>query len=64
MDKIISFFMYAIWILTIIAILATTFTNFQYIDLNAIAVVSMIFALINSFFLLKKRGGHSSSGSP
>lgn len=46
--------MYFLWIMTIIAILATTFTRFQYEDLNAIASVLFIFAVINSFFVVKK----------
>jgi len=52
MGKILSFIMYILWITTIISILATTFTDFQYEDLNLIAGVLFIFALINSFLIL------------
>ena len=51
----ISLVMYLLWILTIIAILATTFTDFQYEDLNMIAVVLLVFAVINSYLVLTRR---------
>ncbi len=54
-NRLISAVMYALWISAIIAILATTFTNFQYEDLNALAIVLLVFSLVNSFFIIKKR---------
>jgi hypothetical protein len=43
--------MYTLWIITILLVLAATFTNFQFEDLNALAIVLLAFALINSFFV-------------
>lgn len=54
MNKISTIIMYLLWIFAIIALLATTFTNFQYIDLNAIAGVLLLFALVNSFFITSR----------
>ena len=45
--------MYALWTMAIITVLATTFTNFQYLDLNVIAIVLLFFALLNSFLMSK-----------
>lgn len=44
--------MYILWIVTIIAVLGTTFTNFQYEDLNILAGVLLFFALINTLFMI------------
>lgn len=52
--KLVIVMMYILWVLTIIAILATTFKRFEYEDLNAIAAVLFVFAVINSFFAVKK----------
>jgi len=46
--------MYFLWVLAIIALLATTFTNFQYFDLNVLAFALLFFAFINSFFSMVK----------
>ena len=54
-QKLLVVVMYIIWILAIIFILATTFTNFQYLDLNVIALVLFGFALLNTFFNLSRR---------
>lgn len=51
MGKIITLIMYLLWICTIIVVLATTFTDFQYEDLNIIAVVLLVFSLVNSYFV-------------
>jgi hypothetical protein len=51
MRKFLSIFMYILWTATIIAILSTTFTNFQYFDLNVIAGLLLFFAVINSIFM-------------
>ena len=50
MNKLISLIMYLLWIATIIAILAMTFTSFKYEDLNLIAIVLLVFASVNSYF--------------
>ena len=55
MNRLVTVIMYLLWILNIIAVLATTFTNFRYLDLNMIALVLFGFALINSFFAISKR---------
>lgn len=55
MEKLIVVVMYLLWVLTIIFILATTFTKFEYIDLNVIALVLFGFALLNTFFNLSRR---------
>jgi hypothetical protein len=47
--------MYVMWVATIIALLATTFTNFQYEDLNLIAAVLLFFAALNSFFVMNQK---------
>ncbi len=54
MSKLVTLFMYLLWVLTVIAVLAATFTDFKYEDLNAMAMVLTAFSLINSFFVLKR----------
>ena len=51
MDRFFSVIMYILWTATIIAILSTTFTNFQYFDLNVLAGVLLSFAVVNSLFM-------------
>lgn len=51
MERFFSVVMYILWTATIIAILATTFTNFQYFDLNVLAGILLVFAVINSLFM-------------
>ena len=55
LEKLISLFMYLLWIVTLIMILAATFTNFQNEDLNIMAVVLLIFSTLNSFFILSRK---------
>jgi len=55
MNKLISFVMYLLWIVTIIGILAATFTSFRYEDLNLIAFVLLVFTSINTFFAVKQQ---------
>ena len=50
MNAIINIVMYCMWAVVIIAVLAATFTNFSYLDLNIIAMVLFIFTLINTYF--------------
>ena len=52
MGKVFSVIMYILWIATIAAVLATTFTDFQYEDLNLIAFALFIFAAINSILII------------
>jgi len=51
----ITIIMYLIWILTIVALLAATFTGYQYIDLNIIALGLLAAALLNSFFVVTRK---------
>jgi hypothetical protein len=44
--------MYLLWGLTILAVFAATFKDFQYEDLNLIALVSFVFAVLNSILAL------------
>ena len=46
--------MYALWTASIVSLLATTFTNFQHVDLNCITLFLLSFALINSFLAMNK----------
>jgi hypothetical protein len=61
MNIIINIVMYCMWAASIIAILAATFTNFTYEDLNVLAVVLLMFTLVNTYFCVaagkKKRTG-------
>ncbi|HOY09929.1 MAG TPA: hypothetical protein PLB05_07630 [Candidatus Omnitrophota bacterium] len=52
MHKTITIFMYLLWGLTILAVFAATFKDFQYEDLNLIALVSFVFAVLNSILAL------------
>jgi len=54
MGGLITLIMYVLWVVTIIAILASTFTGFEYLDLNVIAVVLFVFALLNTYFTMAK----------
>ena len=51
MDRLFSVILYVLWTTAIIVILSTTFTNFQYEDLNALAIILLVFAILNSIFL-------------
>ena len=55
MGKLITIVMYFLWILAILSVLATTFTDFQYEDLNAMAIVFTVFAALNSYLTLTVR---------
>jgi len=61
MNTLINIVMYCMWAVTIIAILAATFTNFSYLDLNVLSIVLFFFTLVNTFFCVaagkKKRSG-------
>ncbi len=55
MNKIFSIIMYVLWIATIILVLAATFTNFKYEDLNVLAIVALVFAILNSIFMVPRK---------
>lgn len=64
MDKLIGFMMYILWVASIIAILVATFTSFEYEDINLIATVLFIFAVVNSFFLVARNWGQQKDKMP
>lgn len=55
MERFLSIFMYILWTAAIIAVLSTTFTNFQYFDLNVLAGLLLTFSIINSIFMVSKK---------
>ena len=55
MEKLISLVMYLLWIITIVMVIAATFTNFQNEDLNILAVVLLVFSSANAFFILTRK---------
>jgi len=55
MEKLISLMMYLMWLITVVMVIAATFTNFQNEDLNIFAVVLLIFSSLNSFFILTRK---------
>ncbi|MEW5894730.1 MAG: hypothetical protein AB1650_03065 [Candidatus Omnitrophota bacterium] len=55
MEKLISLLMYPLWVISILVILAATFTNFQYEDLNILAIILFVSACLNSFFIISKK---------
>ena len=55
MNVVVTIVMYLLWIATIVFVLATTFTNFQHLDLNFIALLLFAFAVINSFFAVTRK---------
>ena len=55
MHRIITIIMYVLWIAVIVAILTTTFTRFQYEDLNLIAILLLAFSILNSIFVAAQK---------
>ena len=55
MNRLFSLIMYVLWIATIIIVLAATFTNFKYEDLNVLAIVVFVFAALNSVFSIPRK---------
>ena len=47
--------MYTLWVIALVAIVATTLTDFKYEDLNVIAACFTVFSLINTFFVVTKK---------
>ena len=47
--------LFALWIIFVLGLLATTFTNFQYMDLNILVGIALFFAGANTFFKLSKK---------
>ena len=54
MNTFVTVVMYGLWVVAIIFLLAATFTRFQYVDLNIFSLILLSFALVNSFFGVKK----------
>ncbi len=55
MERFLSGVMYFVWTAAIVAVLSTTFTNFQYEDLNILAGVLLFFSVLNSVFIMKRK---------
>ncbi|MDD3374290.1 MAG: hypothetical protein PHY73_01020 [Candidatus Omnitrophica bacterium] len=55
MSKLIIIMMYALWTITLIGILAITFTSFRYTDLNIIVLVLATLTLINTYITIKTK---------
>jgi len=55
MEKLISWVMYSLWVLTIMMIFAATLTKFQNEDLNVMAGILLVFSSLNSFFILSRK---------
>ena len=55
MSKILEGLMYLLWVVAIALILATTFTDFKYEDLNTMALLFLAFSLLNTFFVSTRR---------
>ena len=55
MTLFITIMMYVLWIVSISGIVTLVFTGFQYMDLNIIVFVLVLFTVINSFLDVHKR---------
>ena len=55
MNIVSTIILFALWILFVAGLLATTFTNFQYMDLNILVGIALFFAGANTFFKLSKK---------
>jgi len=55
MNKFVTVMMYLLWILTIVVGLIAVFTDFKYEDVNAMAIILVIFTAINVFFVVGKK---------
>jgi hypothetical protein len=54
MGKMITVVMYVLWILTIILGLIAVFSDFKYEDINLIALLLLVFTILNTFFVIAK----------
>ncbi len=55
MERLITAIMYILWCMSLIGLLVITFTSFRYEDLNLIVVILVLFTILNTFLVLKKR---------
>ena len=55
MDKMVTMVMYILWTLTLIGVLAVTFTKFEYTDLNFIVGALFVLTIVNSYLVIKER---------
>ena len=55
MSKIITITMYILWIATIIIGLIAVFSDFKYEDINLIALLLLVFTLLNTFFVMARK---------
>ena len=47
--------LFVLWIIFAAGLLTTTFTNFQYMDLNILVGIALFFAAANTFLKLSKK---------
>ncbi len=55
MSGFVNIMLYALWTITLVGVLVTVFTNFQYPDFNFLVFVFGLFAIINTFFVINKK---------
>ena len=55
MNIVSTIILFVLWIIFVFGLLATTFTNFQYLDLNILMGIALFFAGANTFFKLSKK---------
>jgi len=55
MNKLITVTMYILWIATIIIGLIAVFSDFKYEDINLIALVLVVFTILNTFFVVARK---------
>jgi len=55
MGRLVTVMMYVMWILTIVVGLIAVFTDFKYEDVNAMAIVLIVFTAVNVYFVMAKR---------
>ena len=55
MNKFLTVVMYIFWIASLIGILVITFTGFQYMDLNMMVGILLLFTILNTFFTVYQK---------
>ena len=54
MLKLVTITMYLLWICAITMGLVATFSDFKYEDVNLIALLLLVFTLLNTFFVISR----------
>ncbi len=55
MGKFVTIMLYFLWTLALVGILVVTFTSFQFMDINIIVLIVVIFTLLNTYFSFKQK---------